>query len=71
MNKVNAAVNDFQEITGKINSGKGSIGLLLNDEALYNNLNNASKEMDNLMKDVKEKPGKYIKLSIFGKKGEK
>jgi phospholipid/cholesterol/gamma-HCH transport system substrate-binding protein len=44
---------------------------LLNDEALYNNLNNASKEMDNLMKDVKEKPGKYIKLSIFGKKGEK
>lgn len=71
MNKVNTAVNDFQEITGKINSGKGSIGLLLNDEALYNNLNNASKEMDYLMKDVKENPGKYIKLSIFGKKGEK
>ncbi|WP_312793121.1 MlaD family protein [Sphingobacterium sp.] len=71
MGKVNAAVNDFKEITGKINSGKGSIGLLLNDESLYNNLNNASKEMDNLMKDVKEKPGKYIKLSIFGKKGEK
>ena len=71
MNKVNTTMSDFQNITSKINSGKGSIGLLLNDEELYNNLNNASKEMDNLMKDVKEKPGKYIKLSIFGKKGEK
>jgi len=71
MNKVNATMSDFQNITSKINSGKGSIGLLLNDEELYRNLNNASKEMDNLMKDVKEKPGKYIKLSIFGKKGEK
>lgn len=71
MGKVNAAVADFQNISSKINSGKGSIGLLLNDDQLYNNLNNASKEMDNLMKDVKEQPGKYIKLSIFGKKGNK
>lgn len=69
--KVNATMSDFQGITNKINSGKGSIGLLLNDDELYNNLNNASKEMDNLMKDVKEQPGKYIKLSIFGKKSEK
>lgn len=71
MGKVNAAVADFQNISSKINSGKGSIGLLLNDDQLYNNLNNASKEMDNLMKDVKEQPGKYIKLSIFGKKENK
>lgn len=70
MDKANTAMTDFQMIVDKINKGQGSIGLLINDDKLYDNLNNASQSLDHLMKDIKEKPGKYIKLSIFGKKGE-
>ncbi|UIR56443.1 MlaD family protein [Sphingobacterium sp. SRCM116780] len=69
MDKANTAMTDFQTIVDKINKGQGSIGLLINDEKLYDNLNNASQSLDYLMKDIKEKPAKYIKLSIFGKKG--
>lgn len=64
----NRAVADFQKIVDKINSGEGSIGLLINDTALYDNLRNASKNLDELMIDLKEHPGRYVHFSIFGRK---
>ena len=69
----NAALvmKNMEDITTKINNGEGSIGLLLHDDNLYNNLNSASENLDNLIKDVEERPGKYIRLSIFGKKDTK
>ncbi|WP_140939097.1 MlaD family protein [Sphingobacterium lumbrici] len=67
----NKAVKDVQAITDKINNGEGSIGLLVNDDQLYNNLNNASENLDQLVEDVKNNPGKYLKISIFGKKDTK
>ncbi|MFD1769132.1 MlaD family protein [Sphingobacterium suaedae] len=71
IDNANQAMKDVQAITSKINNGEGSIGLLLHDDKLYHNLNNASAELDNLVKDVKERPGRYIRLSIFGKKDTK
>lgn len=65
------AMQDVQAITDKINNGDGSIGLLINDDKLYNNLTNASESMDNLINDLKNNPGKYLRLSIFGKKDTK
>lgn len=67
----NKAMKDVQAITSKINNGEGSIGLLLHDDQLYNNLNSASGQLDTLLKDVKERPGHYIRLSVFGKKDTK
>lgn len=64
----NQAIADFQSIIDKINNGEGSIGMLINDEALYNNLKDASKNLDALMIDVKEHPGRYIHFSVFGRK---
>lgn len=61
-------MKNVEVITTRINNGEGSIGLLLNDDKLYHNLNNASESLDNLIKDVEERPGRYIRLSIFGKK---
>jgi len=60
------AVADLQLTINKINSGKGSVGMLLNDEQLYNNLNNASKNLDNLMIDLKANPKRYVSFSVFG-----
>ncbi|WP_166335108.1 MlaD family protein [Sphingobacterium chungjuense] len=71
VDNANKAMQEVHAITQKIQNGEGSIGLLLNDDQLYNNLNNASLNLDNLMKDVKENPGRYIRLSIFGKKDTK
>ncbi len=60
------AVSDLQLTINKINSGKGSVGMLLNDEQLYNNLNNASKNLDNLMIDLRANPKRYVSFSVFG-----
>lgn len=64
----NKAVADFQSIVTDINSGKGSMGLLLSDEELYDNLNNSSKNLDRLMIDLRENPGRYVHFSLFGRK---
>src|SRR5690554_3328010 len=64
----NEAISDFQAIVDKINHGEGSIGMLINDPALYENLQNASKNLDALMIDLKEHPGRYVHFSIFGRR---
>lgn len=71
IDNANQVMKDIQTITTKINNGEGSIGLLLNDDELYNNLNSSSQQLDGLIQDVKERPGRYIRLSIFGKKDTK
>ncbi|GAA4509944.1 MULTISPECIES: MlaD family protein [Sphingobacterium] len=65
------AMKDVQEITDKINKGEGSLGLLLNDDKLYDNLSRTSASLDELVQDLKTNPGKYLKISIFGKKDTK
>lgn len=64
----NKAVADFQAVADRVNSGKGSVGLLLNDEELYDNLADASRNLDELMIDLKENPGRYVHFSIFGRR---
>jgi phospholipid/cholesterol/gamma-HCH transport system substrate-binding protein len=66
LDNANKAVTDLQTIVGKINNGQGSLGLLVNDAKLYDNLNNASKNLDNLMIDLKANPKRYVHFSVFG-----
>lgn len=66
LDNANKAVVDLQTIVGKINNGQGSLGLLVNDTKLYDNLNNASKNLDNLMIDLKANPKRYVHFSVFG-----
>lgn len=55
-------------VIAKINNGEGTLGAMMNDRELYNNLNNTSKSLDELLKDFKENPNRYVQFSIFGKK---
>jgi len=71
VDNANRAMLDVQAITAKIDKGEGSIGLLLNDPKLYDNLNSASQGLDSLIRDLRERPGRYVRLSIFGKKDTK
>jgi phospholipid/cholesterol/gamma-HCH transport system substrate-binding protein len=68
---VNNAVAEFNAVVKKINSSEGSAGMLLNDPSLYNNLTDASRNIDELIKDVKSNPKRYVHFSVFGKKDKK
>lgn len=60
------ALETTAAILDKIKKGEGSMGMLLNDEKLYNNLEATTKDLDLLMKDLKENPDRYVHFSIFG-----
>ena len=68
LDNANKAVSDLQATVAKINNGAGSLGLLLNDEKLYNNLNNAAENLDKLMIDLQANPKRYVSFSVFGGK---
>lgn len=66
LDNANQAMADLQVVITNIKDGKGNMGLLLNDTKLYDNLNNASKNLDNLMIDLKANPKRYVHFSVFG-----
>lgn len=60
----------LQGVINKINNNEGSLGLLVNDKQLYNNLNQSMQTLNLLMDDLKRHPSRYINLTIFGKKNK-
>jgi phospholipid/cholesterol/gamma-HCH transport system substrate-binding protein len=62
------ALTDLKKITSDINSGKGSVGALIKDPQLYNNLTRTSKNLDLLLQDFRLNPKRYVNVSVFGKK---
>jgi phospholipid/cholesterol/gamma-HCH transport system substrate-binding protein len=65
-----ATLSNLKGITHKLDSGKGSLGKLMNDDQLYVNLENATKEMEELLRDLKLNPKRYVHFSVFGKKNK-
>jgi phospholipid/cholesterol/gamma-HCH transport system substrate-binding protein len=68
LDTLNAAVRNFKEGSAKINSKDGSLGLLLNDKKLYNNLEETSNKINILIDDIRVHPRRYVNISVFGKK---
>ncbi len=68
LNKVNATLENAQQFTDKLNSNKGSLGLLMNDTKLYDNMTSTMSHADSLMIDLKSHPKRYVHFSVFGKK---
>ncbi len=61
-------LKELNETMTQINSGKGTIGKLMKNDSLYNHLNDASADLDKLLIDLKANPGRYVHVSVFGKK---
>jgi len=61
------AVAEINSLITKIDSGEGTLGLLINDKKMYNNLANATKELEELLRDLKLNPKRYVHFSVFGK----
>lgn len=66
--KVNQTLANVEEMTKKLNSNDGTLGLLMRDATLYNNLSNTAADADSLLKDLKKHPKRYVHFSVFGKK---
>ena len=58
-------VNNLNTLMTQINSKEGSAGLLLNDDKLYTNLEKTTKELSELIKDIKDNPKRYINFSLI------
>lgn len=66
MRNINRITAHLDEATSKLNSTNSSLGLLLNDPGLYNNLNNSAAHIDSILIDVKKQPKRYIpSIKIF------
>lgn len=65
------ALQNFETITDKINKGQGSLGLLVNNDSLYHQLEGSSKSLNLLLQDMKTHPSRYVHFSVFGKKEKK
>jgi phospholipid/cholesterol/gamma-HCH transport system substrate-binding protein len=66
-NSLNGTVSNLQTLTNKMNSTEGSLGALLNDKTLYNNMSNTMNSANNLLLDFKQNPKRYVHFSVFGK----
>ncbi len=65
MDNANKAVANLEQTINKINTNKGTLGLLMNDDSLYRNLEYASKNLDALFIDIKKNPKRYVHFSVF------
>ncbi len=66
--KLQFTMGNINDMMAKIEGGEGSLGKLVNDKALYNNLADASRELDLLLQDFRLNPKRYVNVSVFGKK---
>lgn len=70
LNEVNASLTQVNEIVTKINNGEGSLGLLVNNEELYKDLDKATKDLDALILRLKDTPVD-VDVHLFGGKKKK
>ena len=68
MAKVNNTLQNVEQMTAKLNSNEGTLGLLMRDADLYNNMNATMMHADSLMIDLKAHPKRYVHFSVFGRK---
>lgn len=67
LTKFDSAAASLDHLMKDIENGKGNLGKLLKEEQLYQNLEGATKELNQLLEDVKLNPRRYINISVFGK----
>ncbi|UGU16909.1 MlaD family protein [Sinomicrobium kalidii] len=70
MAELQQTITGFNRVVEKIDRGEGSVGKLLKDEELYDNLTGASRQLEQLLQDMKLNPKRYVHFSLFGKRAK-
>ena len=65
MHDINTSLKSLSATLNKINKGNGNLGLLINDEDLYKNLERSTLSLDSLINDIRNNPKRYLNVSIF------
>lgn len=68
LNTLNGTIGELKGTIAKLNSDDGTIGLLMNDKKLYNNLASTTNKLNLLLDDIRVHPKRYVNISVFGKK---
>jgi phospholipid/cholesterol/gamma-HCH transport system substrate-binding protein len=68
MAKVDRTLANVESLTKTLNSREGTVGLLLHDQGLYNNMTATMAAADSLLIDLKAHPKRYVHFSLFGRK---
>ncbi len=63
-----STISNFDSLLNNVDNGEGSIGKLMKDDRLYINLQSATKQLEELLVDMKLNPKRYVHFSLFGKK---
>ncbi len=66
LDSADESLKSLQAILSKVDSGEGTVGQLVNDQEMYNNLNSALDNLSKLLVDLKENPSRYVHVSVFG-----
>lgn len=66
--KLDQSLTEINTLVTQINSGEGTVGKLMYDQQLYDNLTDATKELELLLNEINENPKRFVHFSIFGKK---
>ena len=70
INGLQSTITNFDALLSDIEQGKGSVGKLMKDEGVYNNLEGALGQLEALLEDMKLNPKRYVHFSLFGKKNK-
>lgn len=68
LDTLDRAINDLKNMIGKFNNNNGTLGKLLNDPTMYQNLASSGNKLNLLLDDIRVNPKRYINVSVFGKK---
>jgi phospholipid/cholesterol/gamma-HCH transport system substrate-binding protein len=68
MQKADETLAELKLLITNINEGEGTLGKLMTDEELFNNLNSTARNLDLLLQDFRLNPKRYVNVSVFGKK---
>lgn len=65
LNQANIVLKEIEKLLAAVNKQQGTVGQFFYDQTFYNSLTNTTEELNGLIKDFKEHPKKYVKLSLF------
>ena len=68
LSNLEVSVDGISSIVNKLDSDKSTIGKLINEDEVYNNLNSSIESLNSLISDIKANPKKYVHFSVFGRK---